>query len=37
MRAFGALLLAGAKAVNDGALTRDEAADLIFNTLTEGL
>ena len=37
VRAFGALLLAGAKAVNDGALTRDEAADLIFNTLTEGL
>jgi AcrR family transcriptional regulator len=37
VRAFGALLLAGAKAVNDGTLTHDEAADLVFRTLMEGL
>jgi AcrR family transcriptional regulator len=37
VRVFGALLLAAAKAVNDGALTREEAAGHIFHTLTEGL
>jgi AcrR family transcriptional regulator len=37
VRAFGALLLAGARAVHDGTLTRAEAADTVFTTLTKGL
>jgi TetR/AcrR family transcriptional repressor of mexCD-oprJ operon len=37
VRAFGALLLAGARAVHDGTLTRAEAADTVFHTLTKGL
>jgi TetR/AcrR family transcriptional repressor of mexCD-oprJ operon len=36
-RAFGALLLAGARCVNEGTLSHDEAADLVFRTLMEGL
>jgi AcrR family transcriptional regulator len=37
VRAFGALLLAGARAVADGALTHDEAPDVVFGSLYEGL
>jgi TetR/AcrR family transcriptional repressor of mexCD-oprJ operon len=36
-RSFGALLLAGARAVADGALTHDEAPDAVFRSLHEGL
>ena len=37
VRAFGALLLAGARAVADGALTHDEAPGVVFGSLYEGL
>ena len=37
VRSFGALLLAGARGVADGTLTRDEAPDLVFRSLHEGL
>ena len=37
LRAFGALLLAGARAVTDGTLARDEAPDAVFRSLHEGL
>ena len=37
VRSFGALLLAGARAVAEGALTHDEAPDLLFRTLLDGL
>ena len=37
VRMFGALLLAGARAVADGSLTREEAPDLVFNSLYGGL
>ena len=37
MRSFGALLLAGARGVADGVLTRDEAPDVVFRSLHEGL
>lgn len=36
-RVFGALILAGARAVGDGTLSRDEAPDVVFRTLLEGL
>jgi TetR/AcrR family transcriptional regulator, mexCD-oprJ operon repressor len=37
VRSFGALLLAGARAVADGALTHDEAPGVVFHSLHEGL
>jgi TetR/AcrR family transcriptional regulator, mexCD-oprJ operon repressor len=37
VRVFGALLLAGARAVGEGALTREEAPDVVFRSLHEGL
>ena len=37
VRCFGALLLAGARAVADGALTHEEAPDAVFRSLHEGL
>jgi TetR/AcrR family transcriptional repressor of mexCD-oprJ operon len=37
MRSFGALLLAGARGVADGVLTRDEGPDVVFRSLHEGL
>ncbi|WP_053226205.1 TetR/AcrR family transcriptional regulator [Solirubrobacter soli] len=37
VRSFGALLLAGARAVADGALTHDEAPGVVFDSLYEGL
>ena len=37
VRSFGALLLAGARGVADGTLTRDEAPALVFRSLHEGL
>ena len=37
VRVFGALLLAGARAVDDGALSRADAPDTVFHTLLEGL
>jgi TetR/AcrR family transcriptional repressor of mexCD-oprJ operon len=36
-RAFGALVLAGARAVRDGTLPRDAAPDVVFRTLIDGL
>jgi AcrR family transcriptional regulator len=36
-RMFGAALLAGARAVEEGALARADAADTVFHTLTKGL
>ena len=36
-RCFGALLLAGARAVAEGALTHDEARHAVFRSLHEGL
>ena len=36
-RVFGALLLAGARAVADGALTHEAAPDAVFRSLHEGL
>jgi TetR/AcrR family transcriptional regulator, mexCD-oprJ operon repressor len=36
-RMFGATVLAGARAVDDGALARADAADTVFHTLTQGL
>lgn len=36
-RVFGALILAGARAVGDGTLSREEAPDVVFRTLLEGL
>src|SRR4051794_28870787 len=37
VRSFGALLLAGARAVADGTLTPEEAPELVFKTLYGGL
>jgi TetR/AcrR family transcriptional repressor of mexCD-oprJ operon len=37
VRVFGALLLAGARAVADGTLTHDEAPRAVFHSLHEGL
>jgi hypothetical protein len=37
VRVFGALLLAGARAVADGTLTHDEAPGAVFHSLHEGL
>ena len=37
VRAFGALLLGGARAVDEGALSRADAPDVVFRTLLEGL
>jgi TetR/AcrR family transcriptional repressor of mexCD-oprJ operon len=37
VRSFGALLLAGARAVADGSITREEAPYLVFRSLNEGL
>lgn len=37
VRSFGALLLAGARAVADGTLTHDEAPRAVFHSLYEGL
>jgi AcrR family transcriptional regulator len=37
VRVFGALLLAGARAVADGTLARDEAPGAVFHSLHEGL
>ena len=36
-RMFGATVIAGARAVDDGALTRADAPDTVFHTLTQGL
>lgn len=36
-RVFGALILAGARAVADGTLSREEAPDVVFRSLLEGL
>ena len=36
-RAFGALLLAGARAVAEAALSLDDAPDVVFSTLVDGL
>ena len=36
-RAFGALLLAGARAVADGALSHEDAPGVVFATLLDGL
>ena len=36
-RSFGALLLAGARAVADGTLTHEDASDVVFRSLYEGL
>jgi AcrR family transcriptional regulator len=37
IRAFGSLVIAGARAVGEGALTRDEAADSVARTVIGGL
>jgi TetR/AcrR family transcriptional regulator, mexCD-oprJ operon repressor len=37
VRSFGALLLAGARAVADGTLTHEDAPDVVFRSLHEGL
>jgi TetR/AcrR family transcriptional repressor of mexCD-oprJ operon len=37
VRVFGALLLAGARAVADGTLTHDDAPGAVFRSLHEGL
>jgi AcrR family transcriptional regulator len=37
VRSFGALLLAGARAIADGALTREEASGAVFRSLYRGL
>jgi TetR/AcrR family transcriptional repressor of mexCD-oprJ operon len=37
IRSFGALVLAGARAVATGVLTHDEAPDVVFRSLHEGL
>ena len=37
VRAFGAQLLAGARAVADGILTHEDAPDVVFRSLHEGL
>ena len=37
VRAFGALLLGGARAVDEGALSRADAPDVVYRTLLEGL
>jgi TetR/AcrR family transcriptional repressor of mexCD-oprJ operon len=37
VRVFGALLLAGARALADGTLTHDQAARAVFHSLHEGL
>jgi AcrR family transcriptional regulator len=37
VRAFGSLLLAGARAVADGTLTHEDAPDVVFRSLLEGL
>ena len=37
VRVFGALLLAGARAVSDGTLSHDEAPAAVFRSLHEGL
>jgi AcrR family transcriptional regulator len=37
VRSFGALLLAGARAVADGTLTREDAPHAVFRSLHEGL
>jgi AcrR family transcriptional regulator len=36
-RVFGALLIAGARAIADGTLTREQAPDAVFETLVRGL
>jgi AcrR family transcriptional regulator len=36
-RMFGATVIAAARAVDDGALARADAADTVFHTLTQGL
>lgn len=36
-RVFGALVLAGARSVSDGTMSRDAAPDVVFRTLLEGL
>ena len=36
-RMFGATVIAGARAVDDGVLERADAADTVFTTLTQGL
>ncbi len=36
-RMFGATVIAGARAVDDGAVTRADVADTVFHTLTQGL
>jgi TetR/AcrR family transcriptional repressor of mexCD-oprJ operon len=36
-RLFGATVIAAARAVDDGALSPDDAADTVFHTLTKGL
>jgi TetR/AcrR family transcriptional repressor of mexCD-oprJ operon len=36
-RVFGALILAGARAVSEGALRREDAPKVVFRTLLEGL
>jgi len=36
-RMFGATVIAGARAVDDGVLARADAADTVFHTLTQGL
>lgn len=36
-RVFGALILAGARAIGDGALPREEAPDVVVRTLLDGL
>jgi TetR/AcrR family transcriptional regulator, mexCD-oprJ operon repressor len=36
-RMFGATILAGARAIDDGALARADAADTVFHSLTKGL
>jgi TetR/AcrR family transcriptional repressor of mexCD-oprJ operon len=36
-RVFGALIVAGARAVGDGSLPREDAPDVVFHTLLEGL
>jgi TetR/AcrR family transcriptional repressor of mexCD-oprJ operon len=37
VRALGALLLAGARSVGDGALSSEDAPDVVFRTLLDGL
>jgi hypothetical protein len=34
---FGATVIAGARAVDDGVLARADAAETVFHTLTQGL